>query len=103
MFPGFSQWTFACSDHVHGATLTSAAVQPYKSLFFSPAHFRFVEHLAPALASLKNYVDIDPDKKDIFGIPQLRFHYEWGENDLLMWEHSKKMMIDFFRAAGGEM
>src|SRR5713101_1204352 len=58
---------------------------------------------APALASPKNYVDIDPDKKDIFGIPRLRFHYEWGENELLMWEHSKKMIIDFFRAAGGEM
>jgi len=58
---------------------------------------------APALANPKNYVDIDPDKKDIFGIPQLRFHYEWGENELLMWEHSKKMIIDFFRAAGGEM
>jgi len=45
-FPGFSQWTFACSDHVHGAALASAAAQPYKPLFFSPAHFRLIEHLA---------------------------------------------------------
>ena len=45
-FPGFSQWTFACSDHVHGATLTSGAVQPYKPLFFSSDHFRLVERLA---------------------------------------------------------
>src|SRR5207245_3545775 len=58
---------------------------------------------APSLPSLTNFVDIDPDKKDIFGIPQLRFHFEWGENELLMWEHSKQMMIDFFKAAGGEM
>ncbi len=57
---------------------------------------------APCLSSATNYVDIDPHKKDIFGIPQLRFHYEWGENELLMWEHSKKMMIDFFQAANGE-
>ena len=58
---------------------------------------------APSLPSPKNYVDLDPEKKDIFGIPQLRFHFAWGENELLMWEHSKRMMIDFFKAAGGEM
>src|SRR5882757_10392668 len=45
-FPGFSQWTFACSDHLQGAALTSGAVQPYKPLFFSSEHFRLVEHFA---------------------------------------------------------
>ena len=58
---------------------------------------------APALPNPNNYVDIDPEKKDIFGIPQLRFHYEWGPNELLMWEHSKQVMIDLFKAMGGEM
>jgi len=48
-------------------------------------------------------VDIDPGKKDIFGIPQLRFHFRWGENELLMWEHSKQVMIDLFKAMGAEM
>ncbi len=58
---------------------------------------------APTLPSPTNYVDIDPDKKDIFGIPALRFHFEWGENELMMWEHSKQVMIDLFKAAGGEL
>jgi choline dehydrogenase-like flavoprotein len=58
---------------------------------------------APSLPSSTNFVDIDPEKKDIFGIPQLRFHFEWGENELWMWEHSKKMMIDFFKSADGVM
>jgi len=58
---------------------------------------------APALPSPTNFVDIDPEKKDIFGIPQLRFHYEWGPNELQMWEHSKQVMIDLFKAMGGEM
>ena len=49
------------------------------------------------------YEDIDPEKKDIFGIPQLRFHFQWGENELLMWEHSKQVMIDLFKAMGGEL
>jgi choline dehydrogenase-like flavoprotein len=58
---------------------------------------------APSLPSPANYVDIDPDKKDIFGIPALRFHFEWGANELMMWEHSKQVMIDLFKAAGGEL
>jgi len=58
---------------------------------------------APTLPSPTNFVDIDPEKKDIFDIPQLRFHFQWGENELLMWEHSKQVMIDLFKAAGGEM
>ena len=58
---------------------------------------------APSLPSPANYVDIDPGKKDMFGIPQLRFHFQWGLNELMMWEHSKQVMIDFFKAADGEL
>jgi choline dehydrogenase-like flavoprotein len=58
---------------------------------------------APTLPSPTNYVDIDPEKKDIFGIPQLRFHFQWGQNELLMWEHSKRVMVDLFKAMRGEL
>jgi choline dehydrogenase-like flavoprotein len=58
---------------------------------------------APSLPSPANYVDLDPEVKDIFGIPALRFHFEWGPNELLMWEHSKQKMQEVFRAAGAEI
>jgi len=58
---------------------------------------------APSLPSPGNFVDIDPEKSDAFGIPQLRFHFQWGANELLMWEHAKQVMVDLFKAAGGEM
>ena len=58
---------------------------------------------APSLPSPTNYVDIDPEKNDIFGIPQLRFHFQWGENELMMWEHAKQVVADLFKAAGAEM
>jgi hypothetical protein len=54
---------------------------------------------APSLPSPTNYVDIDPEKKDVFGFPRLRFHFQWGENELLMWEHSKQVMIDLFQGS----
>jgi choline dehydrogenase-like flavoprotein len=46
-------------------------------------------------------VDLDPAAKDSFGIPKLRIHFHWGENELSMWEHSKKACADLIRAAGG--
>jgi len=57
---------------------------------------------APSLPSLTNYIDIDPAVKDVFGIPALRFHFQWGPNELMMWEHSKPVCKEVLRAAGGE-
>jgi choline dehydrogenase-like flavoprotein len=58
---------------------------------------------APSLASEKNFIDIDPEVKDIFGIPVARFHYEWGPNELMMLEHSKEVCSEIIRKAGGEV
>jgi hypothetical protein len=44
-FPGFSQWAFACPQD-HPQTSSSARAESYKPLFFSPPHYRMVEHLA---------------------------------------------------------
>jgi len=44
-FPGFSQWVFACpQDHPQSSSRVGAS--SYKPLFFSPQHYRMVEHLA---------------------------------------------------------
>ena len=58
---------------------------------------------APSLPNKNNYLDIDPEVKDIFGIPVLRFHFQWGTNELLMWEHSKQICAEVLRTAGGEL
>ncbi len=57
---------------------------------------------APSLRSDTNYVDLDPEAKDIYGIPAVRIHFEWGPNELMMWEHSKQVCEEIIRAAGGE-
>jgi len=57
---------------------------------------------APSLPSAANYLDIDPEVKDVFGIPVLRFHFQWGPNELMMWEHAKQVCAEVLRAAGGE-
>jgi choline dehydrogenase-like flavoprotein len=55
----------------------------------------------PTLPSPKNYVDLDPQAKDSYGIPKARIHFQWGENELKMWDHAKKVCADIMRAAGG--
>ena len=58
---------------------------------------------APSLRSDNNYMDLDPEVKDPFGIPVARIHFQWDENVLKMWEHSKEVCAELLRAAGGEL
>jgi choline dehydrogenase-like flavoprotein len=56
---------------------------------------------APTLRSDSNYVEIDPQVKDSYGIPVPRIHFQWGENELKMWEHSKQVCSEVLRSSGG--
>ena len=55
---------------------------------------------APTQRSDSNYVDIDPDKRDIFGTPQVRVHFAWDDNTLRMWEHARQVSEDLFAKMG---
>lgn len=56
------------------------------------------------LPDFDNYCEIDPDPlKDRYGIPQLRFHVRWGENDLKMAELMYDSAEELLRAAGAEI
>ena len=58
---------------------------------------------APTLPSGKNFVDIDPGGKDLFGIPMARIHFEWGDNELKMFRHAKEISAEVFHATGAIM
>jgi choline dehydrogenase-like flavoprotein len=57
---------------------------------------------APTQRSDANYVDIDPEVKDAYGIPAARLHFAWDKNTLLMWEHGKHSCEQLLRASGAE-
>lgn len=48
-----------------------------------------------------SYVDIDPDTVDVYGIPVLRFHMTWGENERAMIPDMAEAAAEMMEAAGG--
>ena len=52
------------------------------------------------LARYENYVDLDPVVKDKWGIPALRFHYKFGDNEHRMAEDMTETAQEMFEAAG---
>src|ERR1041384_2826385 len=55
------------------------------------------------LARYENYVDLDPEVKDAWGIPSLRFHYQFGDNEHKMAEDMAAAGQEMFEAAGIEI
>ena len=52
------------------------------------------------LARYENYVDLDPVVKDKWGVPALRFHYKFGDNERRMVEDMQETAQEMFEAAG---
>ncbi len=55
------------------------------------------------LARPENYVEIDPDVCDAWGIPVLRINVEWGPNELAMARDMVETQREMFKTAGIEV
>ncbi|HZT30232.1 MAG TPA: GMC family oxidoreductase [Bryobacteraceae bacterium] len=55
------------------------------------------------LARYENYVDLDPQLKDQWGIPVLRFHYQFGDNEKKMAADMADTARQMFEEAGFEV
>jgi choline dehydrogenase-like flavoprotein len=47
------------------------------------------------------FCELDPEVKDKWGIPVLRFHWKWGENELKMADDMQQTFRQIIEAAGG--
>jgi choline dehydrogenase-like flavoprotein len=50
-----------------------------------------------------SYCEIDPDKKDAWGIPVLRFHFKWSEHEEKQAAHMQKTFANIIEAMGGKV
>jgi choline dehydrogenase-like flavoprotein len=55
------------------------------------------------IPNAKSYCEIDPKVVDQWGIPVLRFHWEWGENEIKMAQHMQDTFRSIIEAAGGKV
>jgi choline dehydrogenase-like flavoprotein len=51
----------------------------------------------------RSYCEIDPDKKDVWGIPVLRFHWQWSEHEEKQAAHMQKTFAEIVEAMGGRL
>jgi choline dehydrogenase-like flavoprotein len=49
-----------------------------------------------------SYCEIDPEVKDRFGIPALRFHWKWSEHELRQVRHMQETFRALIAEMGGE-
>jgi choline dehydrogenase-like flavoprotein len=69
-------------------------VRDYAGAFISMGGFGEV------LPRYESYVDLDPELKDSWGIPVLRFHYQFGDNERKMCEDMVAAGQEMLEAAG---
>lgn len=54
-----------------------------------------------AIARESNYCEIDPNVVDKYGIPVLRFHYKWANEEIKQAKHMQDTFQEIFHAMGG--
>jgi len=51
----------------------------------------------------KSYCEIDPEKKDKWGIPVLRFHWQWSEHETRQAAHMQRTFAEIVSEMGGKL
>ncbi|MBZ5586856.1 MAG: GMC family oxidoreductase [Acidobacteriia bacterium] len=51
----------------------------------------------------ESYCEIDPDTVDQWGIPVLRFHFKWSQDEILQARHMQETFEEIITAAGGKV
>lgn len=80
----------------YGAKLKDAARRYYGSY----VHFAGRGEMIP---NEKSYCELDPKLKDKWGIPVLRFHWEWSEHETRQAAHMQKTFASIIEAMGGKV
>ncbi|HEX9783006.1 MAG TPA: GMC family oxidoreductase [Opitutaceae bacterium] len=50
-----------------------------------------------------SFCELDPDVKDRWGIPVLRFHWKWSEHEIRQAAHMQRTFAEIFEASGGRV
>jgi choline dehydrogenase-like flavoprotein len=74
----------------------------YKEALWNGSCYLSIGGFGECLARWENYVEIDPEVKDVFGIPVLRLHMTYGENERAMVKDMAESAAEMLEAAGAK-
>jgi choline dehydrogenase-like flavoprotein len=93
--PGVGGFDGVCAEHEgYGAALK----QRCRSSYGNYIGFAGRGEMIP---NEKSFCELDPNVVDRWGIPVLRFHWQWGENEIRMARHMQETFRSIVEAAGG--
>jgi choline dehydrogenase-like flavoprotein len=93
--PGVGQFNGVCEEHEgYGASLK----QKCRSSYGTVIGFGGRGEMIP---NANSFCELDPAVKDKWGIPVLRFHWQWGENERKMAAHMQQTFKEIVEAGGG--
>jgi choline dehydrogenase-like flavoprotein len=76
--------------------------EAYKKAVLQPTTSINLSGFGECLARRENYVEIDPNTIDIYGIPALRIHMAWSENEKAMIPDMAESAAEMLEAAGAK-
>jgi choline dehydrogenase-like flavoprotein len=65
--------------------------------------FAYLVGRGEMLPRARNRVELDSGVKDRFGLPVLKFHFEWDDQALRQVAHMRRTLVDLVQAAGGRV
>ena len=93
--PGVGEFDGVCKEHEgYGASLK----QKCRSSYGTVIGFSGRGEMIP---NDKSYCELDPNVVDRWGIPVLRFHWQWGENEMKMAEDMQETFRSIIETGGG--
>lgn len=87
---------FDLGEREFGAELRNKVHRQYGS------HFIF-EGRGEMIPNDDSYCELDPDVRDKWGIPVLRFHWKWGEHELRQASHMRRTFHELIDLLGGNI
>src|SRR5699024_3342692 len=73
-----------------------------KSLYYANRHLK-VGHMAGGLPDDTNYMDLDPNYKDVFGDPLLRITTKFTENDRNIYNYASDKAAELMEEMGADI
>jgi choline dehydrogenase-like flavoprotein len=94
-FGGGLQWMPGSMGGGYGASLKAE----YRRYYGATIGFAGRGEMVP---NADSYCEIDPSTVDKYGIPVLRFHWKWGESEILQAKHMQETFRTIIQQMGGE-